>query len=288
MTHLEASQKWRFWIDRGGTFTDIVARGPDGGLLTKKLLSENPENYADAALEGMRQFLGAPQNTPLPSHKIHSVKMGTTVATNALLERKGEATLLAITAGLRDVLEIGTQARDDIFALNILKPAPLYQDLIEVDERLSASGDVITPLDVEKIRQGLQAAYDTGYRALAVVLLHAYKNPEHELQIAQIARKIGFTQTSTSHEASALNKNGSSRRNVRCRCISLADFKTLYWENYTGSWRTKNRSKRARYIVYAIVGRAYQSRLFSRSKRRIIWPSRWRYRRGSYGATSGF
>ncbi len=150
MTHLEASQKWRFWIDRGGTFTDIVARGPDGSLLTKKLLSENPENYDDAALEGMRQFLGAPQNTLLPSHKIHSVKMGTTVATNALLERRGETTLLAITAGLRDVLEIGTQARDDIFALNILKPSPLYQDLIEVDERLSASGDIITPLDVEK------------------------------------------------------------------------------------------------------------------------------------------
>ncbi len=206
MTHLELGQKWRFWIDRGGTFTDIVARGPDDVLQTKKLLSENPENYADAALEGMRQFLNAPQNTPLPSRKIHSVKMGTTVATNALLERKGEATLLAITAGLRDVLEIGTQARDDIFALNILKPAPLYQDLIEVDERLSARGDVITPLNLGKVRQDLRVAYNAGYRALAVVLLHAYKNPEHELQIAQVAREIGFTQTSTSHEANALIK----------------------------------------------------------------------------------
>jgi len=175
---------WKFWIDRGGTFTDIVALGPNGAIHTKKLLSENPKNYADAALEGIRQFLDVPNGKPLPGDKIASVKMGTTVATNALLERAGEPTALAITAGLSDALEIGYQARADIFALNVLKPAPLYDALVEIDERLDADGEVLTGLNTAKARADLQAVYDVGIRALAVVFLHAYRNPEHENQVA--------------------------------------------------------------------------------------------------------
>lgn len=199
-------KKWRFWIDRGGTFTDIVALSPDNILHTKKLLSENPESYDDAALEGMSQFLGVDQNAPMPSHKIHSVKMGTTVATNALLERKGERIALAISAGLRDALEIGYQARDDIFALNIKKQNPLYQTVIEIDERLDACGGTITPLDEAEIHKQLSALYADGYRALAIVFMHAYLNPQHEIQCAKIARNIGFTQISTSSQASPLIK----------------------------------------------------------------------------------
>ncbi|MBL4869747.1 MAG: hydantoinase B/oxoprolinase family protein [Robiginitomaculum sp.] len=201
-----APKKWQFWIDRGGTFTDIVGRAPDGQLHTKKLLSENPENYADAALEGIRQFLGTPKNTPIQGSKIHGVKMGTTVATNALLERKGEPTLLAITSGLRDVLEIGTQARDDIFALNIIKPAPLYGEIIEIEARMDAKGRSIISPNPQKIQQDLQASFDAGYSAIAIVLLHAYLNPKHENIVAAIAREIGYTQITTSYEVSPMIK----------------------------------------------------------------------------------
>ncbi len=197
---------WKFWIDRGGTFTDIVALEPGGDIQTKKLLSENPENYADAALEGIRQFLGVPKNQTLPGEKISSVKMGTTVATNALLERTGEPTALAITAGLPDALEIGYQARADIFALNVLKPAPLYDAVVEIDERLGADGQVLTAPDMVKVRTDLQRVYDKGFRALAIVFLHAYRNPEHEIRVAAAAHDIGFTQISTSAEASPLIK----------------------------------------------------------------------------------
>jgi len=197
---------WKFWIDRGGTFTDVVACDPDGKLHTKKLLSENPESYADAALEGIRRFLGIPKNMPLPNSKIASVKMGTTVATNALLERKGEKTALAITSGLRDALEIGYQARADIFAMHIIKPEPLYDGVVEIDERLDAAGDVITALDLKKARADLQVLFDNGYRSLAVVFLHAYRNPAHEKLVVELARDIGFTQVSTSADASPLIK----------------------------------------------------------------------------------
>ncbi|MCF6275448.1 MAG: 5-oxoprolinase, partial [Robiginitomaculum sp.] len=197
---------WKFWIDRGGTFTDIVACDPDGVLHTKKLLSENPESYEDAALEGIRRFLGVASGSPLPSGKIASVKMGTTVATNALLERKGERTVLAITKGLRDTLEIGYQARADIFAMQVIKPAPLYDGVAEIDERLRADGSVLSAPDLSAARDDLQAYYNDGYRALAIVFLHAYRNPAHEKLIAELAREIGFTQVSTSHEASPLIK----------------------------------------------------------------------------------
>jgi len=197
---------WQFWIDRGGTFTDVVARAPSGALQTRKYLSNNPESYRDAAVHGVRQFLGLGADDPIPHGAIDAVKMGTTVATNALLERAGEPTLLAVTAGLADVIEIGHQARPDTFALNIRKPAPLYDTVIEIDERLRADGTVERALDLVSARQRLQAAFDTGLRSVAIVLMHAFKYPAHEAALAIIAREIGFAQISTSHEVSPLSK----------------------------------------------------------------------------------
>ncbi|WP_298468526.1 hydantoinase B/oxoprolinase family protein [uncultured Erythrobacter sp.] len=195
--------QWQFWIDRGGTFTDIVARAPGGELLTRKYLSENPEHYDDAALHGMRELTGEAQ---LSFETIQSVRMGTTVATNALLERKGEPTLLAITKGLGDVIEIGTQARPDTFALNIQRPAPLYADVIEITERVRDDGAVELALDEARAHAAFEAAFATGLRAAAIVLMHAYRYPDHEIRLAEIAREVGFTQVSVSHEVSPLTK----------------------------------------------------------------------------------
>ena len=197
---------WQFWVDRGGTFTDIVALDPKGELHTHKLLSENPEQYPDAALAGIRYFLNVPQTQPIPVEQIRCVKMGTTVATNALLERKGEAVALVTQQGFADALEIGYQHRPDIFALNIQKPTPLYQTAIEVAGRLDAQGKWLEPLDEPATKRALQTLFAQGYRALAVVFMHAYLNPEVELTIAQWARDIGFSQVSTSSETSALIK----------------------------------------------------------------------------------
>lgn len=192
---------WAFSIDRGGTFTDIVARGPDGRQVVKKLLSENPERYADAAVAGIRQILDE-----AGGGIVTTVKMGTTVATNALLERKGEGVVLAITAGFGDALRIGYQARPDIFALDIQLPEALYDRTIEVDERVMADGTVLTPLDADVARTELQAAYDAGYRALAIVLVHGWRWTAHEAALAAMAREIGFTQVSASHEVEPLIK----------------------------------------------------------------------------------
>lgn len=196
---------WQFWIDRGGTFTDIVACSPDGHIVTRKLLSENPERYRDAALQGIREILQLPADAPLDRH-IGSVKMGTTVGTNALLERKGEAVALAITRGFKDALRIGYQNRPDIFALNIRLPELLYRTVIEIDARVTAQGEVLEPLNADKARSQLQELYDQGLRAVAIVLMHAWRYPEHELQLADIARQIGFTQISVSHQVSPLLK----------------------------------------------------------------------------------
>ncbi|MEA1014502.1 hydantoinase B/oxoprolinase family protein [Sphingosinicella sp. LY1275] len=192
---------WTFSIDRGGTFTDIVARGPDGALVTRKLLSDNPERYDDAAVAGIRQILAECGAAP-----IRSVKMGTTVATNALLERKGEPVALAITRGFGDALRIGYQARPDIFARAIVLPEPLYGHVVEIDERVTACGEVVRPLDEAKARADLQAAYAAGYRALAIVLMHGWRWTDHEAAVAEIARAIGFTQLSVSHEVGPLIK----------------------------------------------------------------------------------
>ncbi|MBX4996947.1 hydantoinase B/oxoprolinase family protein [Rhizobium lentis] len=200
------SRQWDFWIDRGGTFTDIVARRPDGSLIAHKLLSENPEAYRDPAVYGIRELLGLKPDEAIPSELIGAVKMGTTVATNALLERKGDPTLLVTTKGFRDALEIGYQARADIFAKKIVKPELLYADVIEADERVLADGTVERPLSEGDLRHALQAAYASGLRAVAIVFMHAYRYPLHEQQAAVIARDIGFTQVSSSHVVSPLIK----------------------------------------------------------------------------------
>ncbi len=197
---------WQFWIDRGGTFTDIVARRPDGSLVTHKLLSENPEQYKDAAVQGVRELIGVAGDGPLPQSTISAVKMGTTVATNALLERKGDPTLLLITEGLGDLLRIGYQNRPHLFDLKIELPELLYCDVGEVRERMGSDGEVVTPLDLDTAREALSHAYENGVRGVAIAFMHGYLNPQHEKSVAELAREMGFTQVSTSHETSKLIK----------------------------------------------------------------------------------
>jgi 5-oxoprolinase (ATP-hydrolysing) len=197
---------WDFWIDRGGTFTDVVARHPDGTLATRKLLSDNPEQYADAALQAIRDFLGLGPADPIPAHRVNRVKMGTTVATNALLERKGDPTVLVITRGLADQLRIAYQNRPELFVRQIVMPEMLYSRVIEADERVRADGTVEAPLYEAQLRADLQAAYDTGIRAAAVVFVHGYRHTAHEARAGQIARDVGFTQVSVSHIVSPLMK----------------------------------------------------------------------------------
>lgn len=199
-------QQWDFWIDRGGTFTDIVARRPDGSIVTHKLLSENPAHYNDSALAGMRHLLDLPLDAPLPAERIRCVKMGTTVATNALLERKGDPTVLVTTKGFRDALRIGYQARPKLFALKIELPDMLYSRVIEAEERTSAQGKILQPLNEEAVRRDLEDAYVHGIRAVAIVLMHGYRYPQHEQRIAAMARETGFRQISVSHEVSPLMK----------------------------------------------------------------------------------
>ena len=194
---------WEFWIDRGGTFTDIVARTPDGSVQTHKLLSENPDRYQDAAVQGIYDMMG----TDAPaSGAISAVKMGTTVATNALLERKGEPVLLLITEGFGDLLRIGYQNRPRLFDLEIKRPDLLYAEVAEITERLDARGNVVRPLEIEQARKALQSAYDNGIRAVAIAFLHAYLNADHEQQVSEIAREMGFSQVSSSASVSRLSK----------------------------------------------------------------------------------
>ncbi len=200
------SAKWNFWIDRGGTFTDVIGRDPAGRLHVEKLLSENPGAYDDAALAGMRRLLGLELNAKIPDGLVESVKMGTTVATNALLERKGERVLLVTTRGFRDALEIGNQARRDIFALNIIKPEQLYAGVLEVDERVRADGVVEKRPDLTRLRADLEKAYAQGFRAAAVVFMHGWKRSAHEKQAVELLTAIGFTQVSASHAVSPLVK----------------------------------------------------------------------------------
>jgi 5-oxoprolinase (ATP-hydrolysing) len=198
--------KWRFWIDRGGTFTDVVAHRPDGRLAALKLLSENRERYRDAAVEGIRRLLALAPGEPIPGGEIEVVKMGTTVATNALLERRGERTALFITRGFRDALRIAYQNRPRLFDRHIVLPEPLYSKVVEVDERVGARGDILVPLDQEVLRRDLRAVHAEGFRSVAVVFMHAYRHPQHERLAAAIARASGFDQVSVSHEVSPLMK----------------------------------------------------------------------------------
>ncbi|MFJ1253942.1 hydantoinase B/oxoprolinase family protein [Cupriavidus sp. CuC1] len=202
----QMDSRWQFWIDRGGTFTDIVARRPDGTLTTHKLLSENPEQYRDAAVAGIRHLLGLAAGEPITSAQVEMVKMGTTVATNALLERKGEPTALVTTRGFRDALRIAYQNRPRLFDLDIVLPESLYDEVVEIDERIGAHGEVVSELDLHCARRALEAVHGKGTRALAIVLMHGYRHQAHEKAVAALAREIGFAQVSVSHEVSPLMK----------------------------------------------------------------------------------
>ncbi|NJR49929.1 MAG: ATP-hydrolyzing 5-oxoprolinase [Leptolyngbyaceae cyanobacterium CSU_1_3] len=199
--------RWQLWIDRGGTFTDIVAQRDGGEIIVHKLLSQNPERYADAAIQGIREILGLPVGSPIPSAQIAAVKMGTTVATNALLERKGDRTLLLITQGFRDALRIGYQNRPHIFARQIVLPEMLYERVIEVEERYTVEGEERTSVQIDAaLVTSLQTAYADGIRSCAIVFLHSYRYPDHERQVAAIVGAIDFTQVSVSHQVSPLIK----------------------------------------------------------------------------------
>ncbi|MFT7028471.1 MAG: 5-oxoprolinase (ATP-hydrolyzing), partial [Paracoccaceae bacterium] len=198
--------QWDFWVDRGGTFTDIVARDPSGALSTAKLLSQNPEQYEDAALAGIRRMLGLAADAPIPAARVASVKMGTTVATNALLERKGDRTVLVITKGLRDQLRLAYQNRPRLFDRHIVMPEMLYDRVIEADERVRADGTVERALDEAALRADLDAARADGIDACAVVFVHGYRFTAHEARAGEIARAAGFAQVSVSHKVSPLMK----------------------------------------------------------------------------------
>ncbi|WP_107667298.1 hydantoinase/oxoprolinase family protein [Cyanothece sp. BG0011] len=218
----------KFFVDRGGTFTDIVAVITDAEIINQlsqkkeqflivpllknkwivvyKLLSENPERYQDAVIQGIRDILSIADNKPIPTETIEVVKMGTTVATNALLERKGDRTVLLITEGFKDALKIGYQNRPNIFARQIILPSMLYESVIEVEERYDSNGNELIPVNVEQVRQDLQQVYEQGIRSCAIVFMHSYRYPNHENQVAEIAKTVGFTQISISHQVSPLMK----------------------------------------------------------------------------------
>jgi len=202
----ETTPGWQFWVDRGGTFTDIVARNPDGEVTTEKLLSDDPESYQDAAIEGVRRILGLGTGDSIPTAQIAAVKMGTTVATNALLERHGEPTLLVITRGFADALRIGYQTRPKLFDLHIQLPEMMYSEVLEVDERIGASGELVAPLDLTQAELGLQQAYDRGLCSVAIVFMHGYRFSQHERKVADLAKAIGFSQISMSHVVSPMIK----------------------------------------------------------------------------------
>jgi len=244
------SSSWQFWIDRGGTFTDIVARSPTGRISIKKLLSENPKRYPDAAIHGIREILQLTDANiaVIPASRIDAVKMGTTVGTNALLERTGARTALVITQGFGDALRIGNQNRPRIFARHIRLPKALYERVIAVNARVAANGEILQPVSRESLRNALQSAFDDGVRAVAVVLMHAYRYPAHELEIAAIAEEIGFPQISLSHRTSPLIKligrgdttvvdayvSPGLKRYVRQVATHLGDAKVFFMQSHGG------------------------------------------------------
>jgi len=203
---MNPKQRWQFYIDRGGTFTDIVARTPENRIIVYKLLSENPEQYQDAPIQGIRDLMELSAKEPIPTEQIEIVKMGTTVATNALLERKGDRVVLLITKGFKDALRIGYQNRPDIFARQIILPTMLYEAVVQIDARYDAHGNELKSVDIDRVREDLQAIYQTGVRGCAIVLMHGYRYPKHELEVAEAAKKTGFTQISVSHQVSPLMK----------------------------------------------------------------------------------
>jgi 5-oxoprolinase (ATP-hydrolysing) len=198
--------RWQFWIDRGGTFTDVVGKRPDGSLVTHKLLSENPEQYRDAAVAGIRHLLGLKAGEPVTPEQVECVKMGTTVATNALLERKGEPTLLVTTQGFGDALRIAYQNRPRLFDRQIVLPELLYSAVVEAQERVAVDGEVLQSLDEAHLRTQLMHWHSQGVRSVAIVFMHGWRHTAHELAAARLAREVGFTQVSTSHQTSPMMK----------------------------------------------------------------------------------
>lgn len=199
-----APDTWEFWVDRGGTFTDVIGRAPDGATHVRKLLSVNQDHYVDAAVEGVRQLLGLVPDDPFPAARVRAIKIGTTVATNALLERRGAPTVFVTTKGFGDTLRIGDQTRPDIFALDIDRPAPLHAFCVEADERLDAWGDVLTPLNADALARDLAQAQEAGAQSAAICFLHAHVDPRHERTAAGIAHALGFAHVSASHECDPL------------------------------------------------------------------------------------
>jgi len=252
---------WDFWIDRGGTFTDVIARRPDGTLAAHKLLSENPEAYADAAVQGIRDMLGLKSGEAIPPGRIGAVKMGTTIATNALLERKGERMLLLITKGFRDALRIGYQARPNIFAKKIVKPDMLYERVAEVGERVRADGTVERELDFDGARVELERARNDGITAVAIVFMHAYRQPEHEQRVAALAREMGFAQVSVSHEVSPVIKL-VGRGDTTVVDAYLSPIIRRYVSHVAGELRTDHTASNARLMFMMSSGGLTAAELF--------------------------
>ena len=217
------SAGWEFWIDRGGTFTDVVARRPDGSLVTHKLLSENPERYPDAAVHGIRELLGLPPGAPIPPGVVDAVKMGTTVATNALLERKGDRTALVITRGFADALRIAYQNRPKLFVRKIELPTLLYERVIEADERIGARGEIVRPLDLASVRRELAAARGSGIAAVAIVLMHGYRFPQHELALAATGARAGLRAGLRLARSLSADEARLARRHDGRRRVPVAD-----------------------------------------------------------------
>ncbi|PTW56628.1 5-oxoprolinase (ATP-hydrolysing) [Breoghania corrubedonensis] len=240
--------KWDFWIDRGGTFTDIVGRTPQGELKPHKLLSENPEAYRDAAVQGIRNLMGIAADQPIPSDRIATVKMGTTVATNALLERKGDRVLLITNPGFADALEIGYQARPRLFDREIRKPQLLYERVEEVGGRFLTDGSEEEPLDEARARRVLMEAHDAGIRSVAINFMHGYKYPDHERRVAGIAREIGFSQISPSHEVSPLIKF-VGRGDTAVVDAYLSPILRRYVEQVAGEFDTENSGMRLMFMM---------------------------------------
>ena len=278
MSKADVNAAWDFWIDRGGTFTDVVGRRPDGTLTAHKLLSENPEAYRDAAVQGIRDLLGLKKGEPIPPGRVGAVKMGTTVATNALLERKGDRTLLVTTKGFRDALRIGYQARPKIFAKQIIKPEMLFERVVEVDERVRADGTVERAPDLAAVRRDSKRRSRDGIKAVAIVFMHAYRYPEHEQAVAALAREMGFAQVSVSHEVSPLIKL-VGRGDTTVVDAYLSPILRRYVAQVDE--RARRQEIRRAADVHDVVGRAHRRRAVPGQGRDPVRPRR---RRGRHGA----
>ncbi len=279
------SGTWDFWIDRGGTFTDVVGRAHDGKLTAHKLLSENPEAYKDAAVQGIRDLLGLRKGEPIPQGRVGAVKMGTTVATNALLERKGDRTLLVTTKGFRDALRVGYQNRPKIFAKHIVKPEMLFERVVEVDERVRADGTVEIAPNLDAVRSDLEEALSDGIKAVAIVFMHAYRYADHEKQVAALAREMGFAPGLGQPRGLAADQAGRTRRHHGGRCVSVADPAALCG---AGGQPARCAKLRRAADVHDVLRRPHRGRAVPGQGRDPLRSGRRRGRHGADRARGGF